>query len=225
MLALADALQQMPGADSIKITPYKKEYSPIIRGALAVGVLTVIVAVVSAMNDHAGTAAANNASNQAEQLPAGMAPADAQRIAGLNGYRLATMADFDQEAVAWARAQIGHEVSGQVPGAFSGEGEQESAYVLVQEMGALAGRKRITLVAGNSVKYDAAYSELAIVGLVPRANFSGIPWVGGKAPTPDGDGILLVRKRDDPRSSTVIYLREGQAEAAVPVDYRNVGIQ
>lgn len=225
MAALATSLQEMPGADSIKITPYKKEYSLIIRAALAVGVLTAIVAVVSAMNDRDGTAAANNTSDQGEQLPAGIAPADARRIAGLNAYRLATGADFEQEAAAWVRAQIGHEVSGHVPGAFSGDGEPDSAYVLVQETGPGAGRKRVTLLARNDVKYDAVYPDLAVVGMVPRANFSSASWVGGTAPVPDGDGILLVRKSDDPGSGTVIYLRDGRAESAVPVNYRNLGIQ
>ena len=225
MLALAEALQQMPGADSIKITPYKKEYSLIIRAALVVGVLTTIVAVVSAMYERGDTAAAKSATDQTEQIPAGITPADAHRIAALSMYRVATEADFEQEATAWARAQIGHEVSGRLPGAFSSDSAQETTYVLVQETGAAAGRKRVVLIADNDVKYDSAYPELAVAGLVPRANFSSAAWVGGTAPVPDGDGILLARKTDDPGSGTVIYLRGGRAETAVPVNYRNLGIQ
>jgi hypothetical protein len=215
----------MPGADAIKIAPSKKEYSTIIRAALAVGVLTAIVAVVSAMYDRGGTAAADNASNDLlDRMPKGVAPGDAQRLGGLFGFRLATEADFDRDAIAWARSQTGSEISGRIQASFTGDGAQESAYVLVRETGANAGTKRVTVVAGNEIKYDAGYPELAVVGKVPRANFAGMSWLGSPPP-PDGDGLLLVRKREDLRSATVIYLSNGRLETAVPTSYLNVGIQ
>ncbi|MCI0352861.1 MAG: hypothetical protein L0Z53_25855 [Acidobacteriales bacterium] len=224
MAALAVSLQQMPGADAIKITPAKKEYSTIIRAALAVGVLTAIVAVASAMYDRGGSAAANGPNELLEKMPTGVTPAEAQLLGGLFDFRVAREADFDADAVAWARAYVGREISGRISASFTGDGTPETAYVLVRERGAHAGNKRVAVLAGGNVAYDAGYPELAIAGIVPRANFSGIQWVGSPPP-PDGDGLLLVRKRVDVRSATVIYLSKGRLETAVPTSYLNVGIQ
>jgi hypothetical protein len=223
MAALAQALQQMPGADAIKITPYKKEHSKIIRAALAVGVLTAIVAVVGAMYDRGSTAAADGAGTTSQDVPAGVPLADAQRIGALAGFRLATASDFN-DGGAWVRSQTGHEVSGHTEVAFSGDTAQDKAYVFVQDSGPNAGIKRLVLLVGNEVKYDAGYQELAAIGRVPRSNLAGIPWTSTLRP-PDGDGLLLVRKSDDPRSGTVIYFSGGRMETAAPTNYQNVGIQ
>jgi hypothetical protein len=225
MAALAVSLQQMPGADSIKITRSKKEYSNVIRVALAVGVLTAIIVVASAMQDRSGTAAADGASDASEQLGAKGVPAgDAQRLGGLVGYRLATEPDFDPDALAWARSQTGKEIHGRIQASFTADGAQEIAYILIQESGAGAGNKRVAILAGNETKYDAVYPQLAVVGVVPHANLAGMPWVGSPPPA-DGDGLLLVRKHGDLGSGTVIYLSNGRVETAVPTSYLNVGIQ
>jgi hypothetical protein len=226
MAALAQELHHMPGADAIKIAPYKKEQSKIIRVALAVGVLTTIVAVVMAMSDRSSNPPAADASNNAVQAASsGVPPAEAAQIAGLPDFRLASASDFNADGAAWTRSRTGREVSGRVEGSFSGNEATENVYVLVRESGPNAGQKRVVMLAKNAVKYDAGYPELAAVGKVPRENFAGIEWVG-KPPAPaDGDGLLIVRKPDDLRSGTVIYLSGGRTEAAVPVNYLNVGIQ
>jgi len=225
MAALAQELHHMPGADAIKITPYKKERSKIIRVALAVGVVTAIVAVVMAMHERSDTPAADNGNSAVQAASSGVPPADAAQIAGLPDFRLASENDFNPDGAAWTRSRTGREVSGRVEGSFSGNDATENAYVLVRDSGPNAGQKRVVMLAKNAVKYDAGYPELAVVGKVPRENFAGIEWVG-KPPAPaDGDGLLIVRKPNDLRSGTVIYLSGGRTEAAVPVNYLNVGIQ
>lgn len=225
MAALAQSLQQMPGADAIKITPRRKEHSNIIRAALTVGILAAIVVVVSAMQDRGTAASEDGASDLYDRMPKDMPAADAQRLGGLFGFRLAAEADFDPDAAAWARSQTGRPISGRIQASFATEAGQETAYVLVRESGAKAGDKRVILLTGNDVKYDAAYRELALVGMVPHSNFPGIQWVGTPPPPPDGDGLLIVRNRDDLRSGAVIYLSNGRLETAVPTSYLSVGIQ
>jgi hypothetical protein len=79
-------------------------------------------------------------------------------------------------------------------------------------------------VANNDVKYDAIYPELAVVGKVAHENLAGIQWASKFAP-PDGDGLLIVSKREDPHAGAVIYLSRGRVETAVPSNYQNVVIQ
>jgi hypothetical protein len=222
MAELAAALQHMPGADAIKITPYQKEHSNTIRVALAVGVLTAIIVVIGAIHD--SNKPVNAGQTVVSNVPDGVSPVDAERLGGLRGFRLANGTDLDPDLIAWARSQTGSDFSGRFQAAFAAPNEEVNAYVLVQEYGADAGKKRVVVIANNEVKYDAGYPVLALVGKLPHDNFAGITWVGQAAP-PDGDGVLIVRKREDLRSGVVVYLSGGRLASAVPSSYLDVRIQ
>jgi hypothetical protein len=224
MAELGKVLQQMPGADAIKITPYQKQRSNVVRAALAVGVLTAIVVVINAVYDHSAAATASAGKALTAKPPEGVPAADAERLGGLQGFRLANGSDFEADAAAWVRSQTGSDIPGRFEAAFSGGQEQGTAYILVKESGVDAGKKRVVVIANNDVQYDAGYAQLALAGKVLHENMAAIPWVGNPPPA-DGDGLLIVRKGEDLGSGAVIYLSGGRVATAAPSSYLNVRIQ
>jgi hypothetical protein len=137
-------------------------------------------------------------------------------ILGVDGWRAATADDFDPNAVAWLR-DSGAPVSGRIPADFSGRGKDEdAAYVLVRSDGI----RRVVLLANGEDRYDVRYPEIAIAARVPRSSVRAIHWLGTAPVAIDGDGLLIVRSADDPRSGLVLFVSRNRIVTAVPQDYQ-----
>ena len=226
MSKLAKALAAMPGADQVKITPFKRERNRLVTAAIAVLAITGVIVVASAVHEHS-TAANTVASDPGEKIPAGVSPVDFTHMRALEGWRLATADDFDPNAVGWARAQ-NVDVSGHITAEFDApEDRPDSAYILIQTTGPQAGMRRIAMLERNEEKLDIAYPTLAIAGRVPHDNLQTIQWQHGTRPAlpADGDGLLVVLKADDVASGIIFYTRSRQIVTAVPANYQNVSMK
>lgn len=155
-------------------------------------------------------------STGANGQPAGVAPEDARRIPRIEHTHLATVEDFDPDGVSWLRGS-GQQVSGKIPGFYSGS-KKSNAYILVGE----ANERRVVVLAGGQLQYNAEYPRIAIAGCVPMELVRKIKWADPSVPESDGDGLLLVRAADAPASGVVLFLRSSQVVSASPVDYRDV---
>jgi hypothetical protein len=211
---LAGALKHMPAADTVKVQPLHKEKRIVGRAAIVVGAIAAVVVVIAATQRAARKDTPILA--EAQTAAAGVLPVDATRIAGVDGWRAASADDFDPNAAAWVH-DSGAPVSGRIVGDFCGRGSDDDvAYVLVRSDGV----RRIVLLANGQDRYDIRYPTLAIATRVSKSNISRVEWLGAPPNDVDGDGLLIVRSADDPKSSLVVFLSHGRLVTAVPTNYQ-----
>ncbi|MGH9580272.1 MAG: hypothetical protein ACRD2R_04705 [Terriglobales bacterium] len=229
---LAGQLAAMPGAHKIKVEEMQGEASWLARGAVAVGVVAALVVVVVATQERSGGAADVAAIAADLALPQGVLPVDAPQMVGVdeqlpegkgNKWRVATEQDFAPVAKAWLRGS-GRSPSGRVTGNFSGSGSgRDAGYILVNQQD---GTRRVVLLAGGQNRYDAQYPDIAVAAALPKRLVGSIEWVGGKPPEDvDGDGLLLVRERNNPASALVLFTSGSRIVSAVPVNYQLINLE
>jgi len=221
MAKLARALEDMPGAETIKVHKLEKEKSHIIRGAIVVGIIAAVITVYAATSGPRGGISVHELADT-EPPPAGMTPLDASQIQRLRGWRLATAEDFGPTARAWLRDN-GQDISGRVTGDFSGRNVlRDVAYVLVDP----EGHRRVVVIVDGINLYDAEYPEIAGLARIPKGAIADIDW--GKYPpqgTPDGDGVLIIRKRGDLGAGLVLFTNERRVVSAVPVNFTQIRLR
>ncbi|HEV2112900.1 MAG TPA: hypothetical protein VGR50_02050 [Terriglobales bacterium] len=224
---MAKTLAAMPGADAVKITPYRGERNLVVRTAMAVLVVTGIAVLLSAVYERNAQNAVPAAAASALLPPAGVSQADLQHLPGVIGWRVATSDDFDANALAWLQGLHSGTVSGHLEGNFTGtQRGNESAYVFIRESGQQAGERRLVILDNNQVLMDAGYKALAIAAIVPKENFAATEWQDKSAPAPpDGDGVLIVRDANDPKSGVVLYASGGKLATAQPASYQSTNVE
>jgi hypothetical protein len=221
MAKLARALEDMPGAETIKVHKLEKEKSNIIRAAIVVGAIAALITVYAATRGPREVISVHDLADT-EGPPAGMTPIDAAQIHRLQGWRVATAEDFGPTARSWLRDN-GQDLSGHLVGDFSGRNVQrDAAYVLANPQG----QRRVVLIVDGVNLYDAEYPIIVGMARIPKEAIANINW--GKYPpqgTPDGDGLLIIRKREDPASGLVLFANERRVVSAVPVDYTQIRLR
>lgn len=149
----------------------------------------------------------------------------AKQIPELQGWHIATSADFDSSAVAWL-AQQGEQPSGQIEINLNDE-SQAVVYVLKRPQGA-QGRNvnRVVLFMGDQKRFDAELPEIDVVGRISKDRISAIEWrdrITNVAPS--GDGLILVQRYRDPGSALVFFATGSRLLTAVPKDFRPINLQ
>ena len=147
-----------------------------------------------------------------------LASKEANMISDSDNFRLATMADFDPDAISWLHSS-GRLASGEIPGAYSGT-DKSDAYVLIgkNEM------RRVLIMANGQVRCDAQYRTIALAVRVPRILIEKIDWSLPPGES-DGDGLLIVPTTDHLGSSVVLFLNGQQVVSGTPIDYHQVLLQ
>ncbi len=214
MRRIAEFLQTMPGADRIRIAPIRRERHLVVRIAIGAGIVAAVLAVLTAVRNSPQAKLNVNL----PPVPPGLLPAEAAVIPGTVGWRLASANDFDPGAVSWLRAS-GLQPSGRVKGDFSGKGgTRDAAYTLI----AYDGTRRLVVVAGGTVRYDVKLPYVGLIARVPKSAAKSVQWIGKAPPEPDGDGLLIVRKPDDPAAGLVLFLDDARILSGVPANYQSI---
>jgi hypothetical protein len=221
MSKLALKLQAMPGAETVKVRAYQREGSSMPGKIAVAAVLLMGLAIfvfearkpdlsVTELKAQAGTIA----------LPEGVLPVDGAKLTGLNGWRVVKSEDFDPDTAAWVRGQ-GLPVQGRLEGDYSGKSNlRDVIYVLTND----ADTMRIAIIANDRVVYDTRYPKLAVASKFSKYNWNATQWQ--TPPTdPAGDGLLLVTRKDDPKSGIVLYWDGKRVTTAVPENYERVNLQ
>jgi hypothetical protein len=233
MAKLARALEDMPGSETIKVRKLEKEKSNIIRAAIVVGAIAAVITVYAATRGPRGPIPVRELAGDAEPPPAGMMPVDAALIRKAHDWRLVTAEDFGPNAAAWMRDN-GQQLTGRIPGDYSGRNNQRDvAYLLAPAAAPAEGappaapaQRRVLLLVEGVNLYDAEYPEIVGAARVPKEVIAGIEW--GKNPpqgTPDGDGLLIVRRSGDFASGLVLFVSEKHIVTGVPVNYQQVRLR
>src|SRR6185437_1087588 len=92
MAKLAGEFRNMPGADKVKVVPFRRERHLMARVAIVAGAVLTIGSVLAATR--ANIHPAETQAQTQPQLPAGVLPLDAQFIPAISDWRLATAEDF-----------------------------------------------------------------------------------------------------------------------------------
>jgi hypothetical protein len=145
---------------------------------------------------------------------------DAALIPDVNHWALVEDKDLSPAGLDWVRRQ-GVTPSARVSSDFAGGGSADTAYVLKRRGGML----RVVLLSKGRNRYDTNFSPLALVARVPKAALESIQWADPLPAAPDGDGLLIVRKADDPNTVVVVMLSGARTFTGRPRDYRDLRLQ
>ena len=153
--------------------------------------------------------------------PAGVAAADVALIPDVNHWALMEGKDLDSSGLDWMHRQ-GQPFAARLTGDFAGSGSAaDVAYVLKRRGGML----RVVLLSGGKARYDTNFTPLALVARVPKGALADIQWADKVPGPPDGDGLLVVRKSDDPATAVIVMLSKGKIITGRPPDYRDLHLQ
>jgi hypothetical protein len=219
MLTLAKTIQNMPGADRIKVDPLPRRGSSWpVRAALAGGLVCLVALLFTQPYNRMAGASAN--SNMTVPAP-GVAPGDALRMQQLQGWHAAGRDDFSVSALRFLREHR-LEASGRIAGDFGGRGAAaDSAYLLVDA----TGRKRVSMLAKGTVAYDAVFPKVEFVARISKSTMAKIQWMSSGPPlSSDGDGLLVVQNASDPTASVVLLRHGSQTLSARPADFNKIDL-
>jgi hypothetical protein len=219
MLTLAKTIQNMPGADRIKVDPLPRRGSSWpVRVALAGGLVCLVALLFTQPYNRMAGASAN--SNMIVPSP-GVAPGDALRIQQLQGWHAAGRDDFSGAALRFLREHR-LEASGRIAGDFGGRGAAaDSAYLLVDT----TGRRRVSMLTRGIVAYDAIFPKVDFLARISKSTMAKIQWMSSGPPLPpDGDGLLVVQNANDPTASVVLLRHGSQTLSARPADFNKIDL-
>lgn len=220
MLAIARNVNEMPGADQIKVEPLPRRGSSWpVRVALAGGLACLVTLLFT--QPYGRTAGANTNAGPQPTSSSGLLPADAMRVQQLEGWHVARTDEFSDAALRFFRDN-NLPASGRVEGDFAGRGSAaDSAYLLVNH----EGRKRVVLLAKGMVIYDAIFPQVDVLARVSKSRVGKIQW-SSQAPefTADGDALLVVQNANDPTASMVLLRHGPQTYSAHPADFNQIDL-
>jgi hypothetical protein len=198
-----------------------EERRRLFRYAAATVIAFCLVVIVAARSGSTSAAGLRNIA-----VPQGMDRKDAQHIRNLQGWRLAQPGDFDPDALLWLQQQ-GLVASGEVQASFTSNPQQrDSAYLLMPTDPQRSGTHRLVLLFNRESRYDSFLPQVAFFARVPRERMASIEWMGdSKTVPPDGDGILVVRRYDDPTSGVVFFPNGVRIFRMTPKDYRTISLR
>ena len=153
--------------------------------------------------------------------PAGVTAADVALIPDVPHWALVTDKDLDPAALDWLRNK-GQTPAARFTGDFFGRGGAGDVVYVLKRHG---GMMRVVILSAGKNRYDNNYGPLAVVARVPKSAMGDIHWTDMAAATPDGDGLLVVRKSNDPLAAVVVMVIQGKFTTAHPPNYQDLLLQ
>lgn len=153
--------------------------------------------------------------------PAGVTAADVAQIPDVNHWAMVEDKDLDPAGLDWMRHQ-GQTPAARITADLAGSGSaSDVVYVFKRRTGML----RVVILSGGKNVYDNNFYPLALVARVPKSALDGIQWEDKASGVPDGDGLLVVRKADDPATASLVMLSKGKSFTRNPHNYRDLHLQ
>ncbi len=216
MTTIAGQLAAMPGGWMKKVEAVRPERPTrkiLAFAMIAAGVVLVVISAAQYERARQFAAAASGYGGTAQGIPF----EEESRIPNMDGWRLATSADFDPDLVNWMEKQ--HvKATGRVEGDFVGGSSigTDHAYLLVNS----AGARRLVVLVEKEVKLDRDFSSVALFAKVPKNDINSLKVSTGATPNGESDGLLVVRDKSDVHSGIVLSFHQGTPISMIPDDYR-----
>ena len=209
MARIAEALAQMPGSKAVP--RFARQWNWFRTAYCGVLLLLMLSALVLAP-------AHKVASAPTVSLPVEIPEAELAQIEDIQRWRLMQPDDFAPGALSWMRQQ-GWSVTGRL--ALTREGRNAVAYLLKPVDQTTGSSFRLVMFADGKLRFDTIFPEVGIAARVPQDAIRNVDW-GGPAPQgePDSDGVLIVRRLNQPESSTVFFFSGLRLLSGRPKDYQ-----
>lgn len=218
MAILADAVDDIPGAEKIKIVPYRREKStPVFRIAIAMGIITALIVVFVMRNPEAD---APPTEGGVAASPPGIMPVDVPLIIKADRWRAAEATDFAPEAANWIRS-YGLQPVGRFELDTNRTDLTDIAYFLATD----DGQRRVVLLQDRVNIYDSVFNDLVGVARIPLDSLGSIEWKKQPSEPPTGDALLLLRGTPGNLRGLVVYPVDGRIITAAPANYANVSLR
>ena len=217
MNLLASRIREMPGASAIRLQRLPPAGSGwTIRIALSLGLVCLVALLFVQPYKHSG----GDFSVNAGASPTGVMPADAERLQRLQGWHVARVDDFSGSAARFLQER-GLPPVGRVSADFTGRGAQsDAAYLLVNS----EGQRRVSMLAGNSVAYDAIFPRVDALARIPKQSLGKIKWKTAPQSDSDGDALLVIQNADDPTASLVLLRHGTDTYSARPLNFGQIDL-
>jgi hypothetical protein len=218
MAILAAEVDQIPGAEKVKIQEYKREKSaPLVKIAIAVGALVAIAAVFAGK---LGTEITQSSVAAGVVRIEGISEKDGSVIPKLAGWHPVAEADFDRDAAAWMRSS-GITPTGRIELDFDSEPPQDAVYCLSHDQDQA---KRIVMLQNGNKVFDSEMMNVVGVVKIPKSSLASIVWTIKPSVESDGDGIMIITRAQD-NTSASIYFRSGtRIVSGTPESYQSVNL-
>lgn len=217
LAALADRMEDMPGASEIKVQPLPPRGSSLtIRIALALGLVMLVGLLFIQPYNHPSA----DANARSTVRPSGVDPIDASRIPKLEGWHVEGPDELSGRAVIFLR-EHNFEIAGRARGNFSGQpGVPDSAYLLLNEQG----QQRVCMLSRGLVIYDAIFPRVDMLLRIPKKQLGKIQWATAPQGPSEGDGLLVIQNADDPTAGLVLLKHGQQTYSARPADFTDIDL-
>lgn len=220
MSILGKAVDEIPGAENIKILPYQREKStPYLRFAIVAGVV-VALGVVFYMKPQPNQPLLEEVA-VTDSVPEGIMPVDLGQIPRAFEWRAANENDFSPMAVTLLRDK-GAPRAGRIELVLDETDQpQDVAYLLIGDQE----EKRLVILQNGVSAYDTRYTDLAGVARVPRDNLSKITWKVKPTHEAAGDAVMVLREENHELHGVVMYPVQGRMVVGIPEDVDDVELQ
>jgi hypothetical protein len=219
MAKITDATAQMPSAATTKaVSGFARQWNWFRIAYVGFPILLILSVIVLARAHKAP----NAPSPPPVPYPVGISRDEAAQIPDIQQWRLAQPVDFAPGGLSWMQ-QHGSPLTGRIPVSFTHSATGGVAYIL-KRIDVTDGRSgRLVMFADGQLRFDLVLPELGIVAPIRLDVIESIQWTG-RAPVgqPDSDGILVVRRLEEPETATIFFFSGLHLLSGRPKDYQSL---
>jgi hypothetical protein len=217
MAALAAGVENIPGAENVKIKKYEKERStPMLRIAIGIGAVTALCAVFVMKQ-------APEAAVLAESQPpfAGIFPVDERAIPAAMYWRTMKAEDFNPDVVGYLR-NYGIPAEGRFLVNTDGDDRDDVVYFLTNEQG----KRRVVLLQDGANVLDSVYEEMVGVVRIPHDSMQNLEWTQKPSEEAMGDALMIIRGSNvENFKAMILFPVNGRVVSGIPARYENISLK
>jgi hypothetical protein len=219
MAIVAKAVDEIPGAESVKIVPYEREKStPVFRLALVIGAVVAALGVFM-IKPGGETNLKAAAANDKVVTIEGVDPVEALKMQDVLGWHAMRSDEYDPD-IAGLRRGIGMDANGRMTLDLDGDDQQDVVYLMRDN----ANQTRLMIFSDGNRVYSAGYAN--VVGALPvaKGNVDSIKWKVKPRTTSPNQGIMIFRKKNDQPDPMIFYVNGHDVVTGIPANWRDVPI-
>jgi hypothetical protein len=218
MSILAAEVDDIPGAEKVKIQEYKREKStPLVKIALVVGALVAIAAVFAG---RPGTEITQTSAAAGVVHAEGVWDSDAAQMTKLAGWHAISESDFNADVVGWMRAS-GISPAGRIELDLDGAAPSDTVYCLGRDDDQ---SKRIVMLQNGAKVLDSVMQNVVGVVRIPKSSLETITWSLKPTAASDGDAVMIINRVNDKTSATILYRSGNLVISGRPESYQAVNL-
>jgi hypothetical protein len=217
MSVIAKAVENIPGAETVKVVPYKREKTtPVFRIALAIAAVAALVGVFFIRPAETDLRAAAGASIPKAE---GVDPVDAARIGGIADWHAMRPEEYDADVRDTLRG-AGLEANGRFT-LDLGNNQRDVVYVLASD----SAKYRLVVLQDGTTLYDTQFTSLVGALPIPKSSFDQIEWRSKPRANPDSDGVLVLTRSNGELQPSAFFFSQGRIISGVPAHWQSISFR